>query len=269
MLPSPPPPTPPGVLQEGARTEVGYSAMANSPRQSTDLPVPHNAGRRRRILHPDPKHRLSHDPSIDTFEPVVPPAQALLKEADLRARFGEMRVFVRPWPDQPFFRPRQILEQPEHRIRIAVGPTANRIDGTSDGAPVLTDRAVAVEGVAPLMAQPLLDPEPASLEAIHPQLPPALADQDRIGRGRVQGEHRRTPGKLVEEEAAAHEMDVVGITIVCRADRDDGRELGGRRAAICRPLKPPQEMPIIPTLPVHQDCCANQASTSSASSCSC
>ncbi len=44
---------------------------------------------------------------------------------------------------------------------------------------------------------------------------------------------------------------------------------GGRRAATCRPLNPPQEMPIIPTSPLHHSCAASQAITSSASSCSC
>ena len=44
---------------------------------------------------------------------------------------------------------------------------------------------------------------------------------------------------------------------------------GGRRAAIWSALKPPQEMPHMPRLPSHQGCAAIQASTSSASSCSC
>ena len=44
---------------------------------------------------------------------------------------------------------------------------------------------------------------------------------------------------------------------------------GGRRAATCKPLKPPQEMPIMPTLPEHQFWAASQAMTSTASSCSC
>ncbi len=44
---------------------------------------------------------------------------------------------------------------------------------------------------------------------------------------------------------------------------------GGRRAATCSPLKPPQEMPIMPTVPLHQGCFASQAMISSASSCSC
>ena len=36
------------------------------------------------------------------------------------------------------------------------------------------------------------------------------------------------------------------------------RSAGGRRAATCSALKPPQEMPIIPTAPVHQGCAAIQ-----------
>ncbi|SLI50057.1 Uncharacterised protein [Mycobacteroides abscessus subsp. abscessus] len=43
---------------------------------------------------------------------------------------------------------------------------------------------------------------------------------------------------------------------------------GGRRAATCRLLNPPQEMPIIPTLPSHQGWSASHAITSQASSCS-
>ena len=44
---------------------------------------------------------------------------------------------------------------------------------------------------------------------------------------------------------------------------------GGRRAATCSELNPPQEMPIIPTFPEHHGCAAIQARTSSASSPSC
>jgi hypothetical protein len=44
---------------------------------------------------------------------------------------------------------------------------------------------------------------------------------------------------------------------------------GGRRAATWSELKPPQEMPIMPTWPVHQGREAIQAITSQASSSSC
>ena len=44
---------------------------------------------------------------------------------------------------------------------------------------------------------------------------------------------------------------------------------GGRWLATCSALKPPQEMPIMPTVPLHQGCAASQAITSTASACSC
>ena len=43
----------------------------------------------------------------------------------------------------------------------------------------------------------------------------------------------------------------------------------GWRAATCRLLKPPQEMPIMPMRPVHQGCLRSQAMTDSASCSSC
>jgi hypothetical protein len=44
---------------------------------------------------------------------------------------------------------------------------------------------------------------------------------------------------------------------------------GGARAAICKVLKPPQEMPRMPTAPFDHGCAASQAMTSSPSACSC
>ena len=44
---------------------------------------------------------------------------------------------------------------------------------------------------------------------------------------------------------------------------------GGARAATCNPLNPPQLIPIMPTLPLHQSCAAIQAMTSQASDSSC
>ena len=44
---------------------------------------------------------------------------------------------------------------------------------------------------------------------------------------------------------------------------------GGRIAATCNPLNPPQEIPIMPTPPFDQPCAAIQAITSQASASSC
>ena len=51
------------------------------------------------ILHPDTKHGLVHDPGIDALQPVVPPAQCLLKEPDRWAGYAIMRIGVRPRTD--------------------------------------------------------------------------------------------------------------------------------------------------------------------------
>ena len=50
---------------------------------------------------------------------------------------------------------------------------------------------------------------------------------------------------------------------------DDCHFMGGRRLATCSALKPPQEMPIMPTVPLHQGCWLSHSITSIASSCSC
>src|SRR4029079_1949315 len=46
--------------------------------------LPHlvERARRRRVLHPAAEHRLVHDPRVDALEPVIPPANAFLEEAD-------------------------------------------------------------------------------------------------------------------------------------------------------------------------------------------
>ncbi len=177
--------------------------------------------RRRRILEPDPQPGLVHDPGVAALQPLVPPAQALLQEADLGAGLGEMRVFVGPGADQPLAGRLQIGEQAEDRIGIAVGPAAHGIDGALDRAPVLADRAMLVEGVAALVPEPLQEPEAGLLQPPQPHLPPSLADHRRVRRRGVDGEDGRAPAELVAEQAAAHEMDVVGVAVVGGRDGDD------------------------------------------------
>ena len=65
-------------------------------------------------------------------------------------------------------------------------------------------------------------------------------------------------------------VDVVGIAVVGGAKCDHRFEC--RAVAWPRPgglLKPPQEMPIVPTRPLHQGCRRAQAITRQASSSSC
>ena len=65
-----------------------------------------------------------------------------------------------------------------------------------------------------------------ALQPLHPHLPPALADQCGVGRARGAGEHRRAPGEFLAQQAAAHVVDVVGVTVVCRAQRDHRPQRG-------------------------------------------
>ena len=250
----------------------GRHDVRGGPARLADPPTrPVLVGRRGRhaLLHPDAQHGLGHDVVVDVAQPVVPPADELLEEADGRAGLTEVRVLVRPGPDQAFAGDVERGEQPEHRVRVAVGPAAHGEHRARDVGVVLADRAVLPVGVATLVAQPLRQPEPAAAQPLVPHLAPPLADDVRVRRAGVVGEHRRRPREVVGEQAAAHVVHVVGVPVVGRAGGDDGLRLGGRRAATWRVLNPPQEIPIIPVRPSHQGCAAIQASTSSASDSSC
>ena len=72
-------------------------------------------------------------------------------------------------------------------------------------------------------------------------------------------QHEVRPHLLLGEQRAAHVVDVVGIAVVGGASVMIAFSAGGRRAATCSELKPPQEMPVMPTLPLHQGCAARNA----------
>ena len=177
---------------------------------------------------------------------------------------------VRPRPDQPLPRALQAFEQARHGVGIAVGPAADRVDRALDRAVVLAHRAVAPEVVAPLVLQPERREGHQVVDPLLPHLAPALADDLGIGRIGAVAEQDRAPLQVLVEQAAAHVVGVVGVAVVGRAERDDRlRAPAAASAATWSALKPPQEMPIMPTAPVHQGCAAIQAMISTASSCSC
>src|SRR5580700_4150241 len=104
--------------------------------------------------HPGAQHRFIHHAGVDALEPMVPPSQHFLQEADLRARKREVWVSVRPWPDEPLARHTKALEQPRDRVLVAIGPSTNRVDRTLDRLVVLAHRPKTPIGVPPLMPQP-------------------------------------------------------------------------------------------------------------------
>ncbi len=121
------------------------------------------------------------------------------------------------------------------------------------------------------MAQPRLDEVRGALEALAPELAPALARDRGIGRQRVPREHAVGPLRHVHRDhQPAAVVHVVGVAIVARVDRDRRRRApAGVRAASWSPLKPLHDVPTMPTLPSHHGCAAIQAITSRPSSCSC
>src|SRR5213595_20849 len=95
--------------------------------------------RRGMVLEPDTDGRVLVDAAVFAFQILIPPAHALLQEADGRARHAALRLFVAPWPDQALAWRLEVLDQPQHRPGIAVEPAADCKDRAFDGAPVLAD----------------------------------------------------------------------------------------------------------------------------------
>ena len=145
------------------------------------------------VRHVDPQHRLVHDAVVDSLQVAVPPADGLLQEADRRAGSTALGVDVGPRADQPLARSGVALEETQDRVAVGVGPAADHVDRAADGREVLADRALSPELVAALVRDPLLDVRRRTLHALEPGLAPGVADDRRVGRPGVVGEHHRGP----------------------------------------------------------------------------
>ena len=153
--------------------------------------------------------------------------EALLQKADRWARHALFGVGVVPRPDEALGRPAIALEEAQDRIAVGVRPTAHHVHRTGDGREILVDRALLPELVAALVGDPRLDERRRALHAVEPHVPPRLADDGRVRWAGVVGQHDRGPREHVRrQQAAAHVVDVVEITVVGRADAHDGAELG-------------------------------------------
>src|SRR6516162_11366749 len=109
------------------------------------------------LRHPGAQHGLVHHAGIDALEPMVPPAQHLLEESDLRAGQREVGITVRPRPDQALARYGESLEQPRDCVLVGIGPAADGIDRALDRLVVLAYRAVLPVRIAPLVLKPQLE----------------------------------------------------------------------------------------------------------------
>src|SRR5262249_55773321 len=138
-------------------------------------------GRFDAVRHPRAQHGLIHHAGIDALEPIIPPPQHLLQEADLRAGTRKMRIPVGPRPDETLARYAQPPEQAWNCIRVGIGPAADGVHGALDRSVILADRSVLPIRVTSLVLQPKLEEQRHVLEALQPHRPPAIADEHWVG----------------------------------------------------------------------------------------
>ena len=177
------------------------------------------------VLQPRDQHRLLVDPVLDALQPAVVEAHALAERAHRRRRDAVHRIVVPPGPDERAPRHVEVLEQPERRVGVAVGPAGDRHHGAADGRVVLARRAVPPVVVAQLVGEPRLEEVGRALEALAPLLAPAVAHDRGIGRQRVPREHAVGPLRHVHRDhEPAAVVHVVGVAVVARVDADHGAE---------------------------------------------
>ncbi len=132
-----------------------------------------------------------------------------------------MGIGVAPGTDQPLAWTSEAGQQTGNGVGVTVVPAAYRVDGAFDRAIVLRHRPLLPIGVAGLVFHPGLDPGPVSFQPRQPHRPPPLAHDLGIGRQRAPGEAIGGPGGILVEQAAAHEVNIVGVAVVGRTEGDD------------------------------------------------
>src|SRR5215469_6832596 len=162
-------------------------------RQPTSRPVHRTRFGQDSLGHIDPDLWLVHDSVVDALEVTVPPAKALLQEADRRAWHSLLRVVMSPRAYQALAGAGVAFEEPQDRVLVSVRPAAHHVNRAGDCGEVLTDRSLFPERVAALVRDPCLDERPRVLHAVQPGLAPSLADDSRIRRKGVVTEHHRCP----------------------------------------------------------------------------
>src|SRR5262249_7534127 len=131
--------------------------------------------------HPGAQHGLIHDAGIDALEPIIPPPQHLLQEADLRAGKCKMRIAMCPRPDETLAGYEQSLEKAWNCIRIGIGPTSDRVHRTLDRRVILAYRSMLPIRIASLVLQPKFEEQRHVRQSLQPHRAPAIADEYRVG----------------------------------------------------------------------------------------
>ena len=99
-------------------------------------------GRSDAVLDVKAHRRVGLDPGLDALQPVVPPAQRLLEEADRGTGGDGVREGVWPRTDEALAWPGQPLQQARDAVGVAVGPAADGVDGLKMAAEERPDLAL-------------------------------------------------------------------------------------------------------------------------------
>ncbi len=201
-----------------------------------------------RILHPGSKHGLLVDAGFLALEPLIPPPETILQEADLRARACVMGKVMAPGTDEGAARRLGRRHHPGNGARQIVRPAADGIDGGLCLAELVSRRSFEPIGITPLMVEPIGQHR---FVGGQPRLPldlPVRARGLRIGRQAVEYKHRGGPPHGVDQDRTAGIVERRGVAVFRGADGNDGLEASRRARSRLQPAD------AAPRLPEHADC---------------
>ena len=176
--------------------------------------------RRRRAAGEEHDRRLEVDPVLRPAEPAVEPADQLADVVDAGTGDRVDRVHVAPRPHEQALGHVEVLDQPQGGVAVEVAPAADDHRRDPDQPVVGAQRAPAPERPVVL----LLDRAVPGHEVVDPRqppLPPVVAGQGGHRREGVQRDHRQRVVELDRLADAAGVVDVVGVAVVGRIERDD------------------------------------------------
>src|SRR6202035_2690256 len=129
----------------------------------------------------------------DGLEPMIEPSQVLAAGIDARAWEGclLLGVIMSPWTDEHLPRRRQLLERPQFRAGVPIGPTLDQQYRALHAVIARRQALIApirtVQRVANIVEAPWL----AALQPFGPDRGETIAHQSRIGRREIQRIHHR------------------------------------------------------------------------------
>ena len=213
------------AARRGAELQHPSLDVRGRPGRLSD-PAPRTLGAARHrpdpLLHVADQARLVEEAVRGALQRAVEEPNDLLEEADRGTRGAALGPGVAPGTDQPAHRPAHVLDQPQHRVTVAIDPATDREHRAGDLAVVLAGGALPPVVVAALVREPGRDPGLHRLQPLAPGLAPPLSGHGRVRRLRGVRRHAGRPMDHVGgQHAATDVVNVVGVAVVGGVDRDD------------------------------------------------